>query len=1149
MSADGAVKTGAKQAGGQGRSGNSAPLAEVPFAELVRARQVSPLPVPLAGGSTLPLGDLDPEVLERLAAEMIKRRLNDGSQFYGRRGQKQYGLDIVEQENGGRIVVYQVRRYAALTPAKITRAVTEYAGRPSPPGVPKPARRFAAGKYVLLTSGLFEDDTALGDRLAELRESYKGDLVIDVWGREKVSSELRDCNNLVKSVFGGGWAREFCGFAPPPLPPRAPNRLGLVDDPVAVLEGLGALAADAQAMEGAAPLEAARLYGLIAGTLQEANFPAHAAAQRVRQGHLLKDNGDFSGAFAVLSELAMGHIQSGETTRAGSVHFALGELRPALDSVQAARLDAIQAAQDWYEQGSRLSSAVPALETLHAAADPQAPLLTCLILEQALADGWYDFDPPALLVDPGGNDRGLLSRLLTCADALHGTDPVLRARLHCACADARLNFASVPADVEAAFARIMWDTVTGRYREAEGLAAARAARAFAMHGDIGRAIDLWRKSIMLASESRLYGDILACRMAINTAALEKRDPGFGELGLSGPLPNEDRLLAAAHPAQLQALAAVHAGDYPGAFGAARRCLWESRTAGHLRDERAAMELFGDIMLATGRPESAVAAWVMAGSADKAGEHAPACSDRLDMSPFVVSPARHCQAAAARVIGAQASLYTGGALEDAVHSLIGLAGGLWNSLRLAPNPALDAVNALCRFGRRIPASAVDPVLELLGPALAPGQTLQPETVSLLIQAYWAVPARRGDLAAVIATQLSRANPPPGLWGYVRSLPVQAREPMAEMVTQLASAGNSEAVQVLAAWQVPVPAVQAAARRAIADTLRQPPPVLAGTWFLSTAYTDTAVLAAAMVGAGPGVEADPRDLRPGTGSALLGRTLGTMTLVVPGQPGAVPAGEAPAGTVPLAGRPVEDPLDWEPDQAAVIAAGPHRQAITALASHFLAIAESGSVPAFARTDALCAIRVLASRLAAETVRETAARLADISENPNLNEFDQAEIASQDPLSRGKLNTGAGQLSALALLTAAEVATSCGASADPGMARLLAVRAALLLRSPDRDVASCAAAALARVAGIEFAAALVTHPLDRVREIAAAIAPLDDAAEQMLAADPAPKVRAALATRSNRPSPGVLQTLLADPHPDVADAAVRAAAAYDGMTSTTR
>jgi hypothetical protein len=118
MSSGDALTPGGRQAADAGD------LAEVAFSELVRARQVSRLPLPLAGASILPLGELDPEVLERLGAEMIKRRLNEGSCFYGRRGQKQYGLDIVEREVGGRVTVYQVRRYGALTTAKITAAVT-----------------------------------------------------------------------------------------------------------------------------------------------------------------------------------------------------------------------------------------------------------------------------------------------------------------------------------------------------------------------------------------------------------------------------------------------------------------------------------------------------------------------------------------------------------------------------------------------------------------------------------------------------------------------------------------------------------------------------------------------------------------------------------------------------------------------------------------------------------------------------------------------------------------------------------------------------------------------------------------------------------------------------------------------------------------
>jgi len=135
-------------------------LSQVRFADLLRAQQSSPLPTPRAGESNLPLGELDPEVLERLAAEMIKRRPNRGAHFYGRRGQKQYGLDILEREAADANSVYQVRRYEVLTADDITSAVTEYAD-PQPPeaGGEKPARRFAVHRYVLFTSAEFETET------------------------------------------------------------------------------------------------------------------------------------------------------------------------------------------------------------------------------------------------------------------------------------------------------------------------------------------------------------------------------------------------------------------------------------------------------------------------------------------------------------------------------------------------------------------------------------------------------------------------------------------------------------------------------------------------------------------------------------------------------------------------------------------------------------------------------------------------------------------------------------------------------------------------------------------------------------------------------------------------------------------------------
>jgi hypothetical protein len=207
-------------------------MVEIAFAEVVRARQSSPLPLPRSGVSNLPLDALDPEVLERLAAEMIRRRPNRGAHFYGRRGQKQHGLDILEREAADSNSVYQVRRYDVLTPGKITSAVTEYANpEPGSPGGDTPPRRFSARRYVLLTSAEFETETTLQDKLEELQQHYADDLVIEVWGREMLSSMLRDSGPLVNSVFGPDWAREFCGFAPPPPSPGDPDPLGLVDNP------------------------------------------------------------------------------------------------------------------------------------------------------------------------------------------------------------------------------------------------------------------------------------------------------------------------------------------------------------------------------------------------------------------------------------------------------------------------------------------------------------------------------------------------------------------------------------------------------------------------------------------------------------------------------------------------------------------------------------------------------------------------------------------------------------------------------------------------------------------------------------------------------------------------------------------------------
>ncbi len=117
----------------------------------------------------LPLAELEPEVLERLAAEFVAWRSNSTKvHFYGRRGQTQYGLDIVEHLGEARPTLYQVRRLQSLQANDITGAVRDYAGDPHP----HQPRRFDQTSFVLITSGEFDSDTANVDALDALNVEY-----------------------------------------------------------------------------------------------------------------------------------------------------------------------------------------------------------------------------------------------------------------------------------------------------------------------------------------------------------------------------------------------------------------------------------------------------------------------------------------------------------------------------------------------------------------------------------------------------------------------------------------------------------------------------------------------------------------------------------------------------------------------------------------------------------------------------------------------------------------------------------------------------------------------------------------------------------------------------------------------------------------
>ena len=279
----------------------------VPFASFAGKVQSAPLPVPLQNPILLPLANLDPEVLERLAAEIVSRHDNHGVQFYGRRGQAQYGLDIVERKRTGARWLYQVKRYQQLSPGQIAAAVTEYAGDPRDVDYEGKPRRFDPRVFVLVTSASLDSDAANVDEIARLQNAYQSDIGIEVWGRESLSRKLRDAPHLVYSVFGPEWARAFCGFVPTPRSLNEPRPLALVEAPTEVL-GLASMLADADEREQVDPSQAATLFSHIALDLKEHGFPGHADLMSRRQAAALKKAGNFVHAFDVSWRLALERV-------------------------------------------------------------------------------------------------------------------------------------------------------------------------------------------------------------------------------------------------------------------------------------------------------------------------------------------------------------------------------------------------------------------------------------------------------------------------------------------------------------------------------------------------------------------------------------------------------------------------------------------------------------------------------------------------------------------------------------------------------------------------------------------------------------------------------------------------------------------------
>ncbi|MFB7359465.1 restriction endonuclease [Streptomyces gardneri] len=266
-----------------------------------------PATAPLA----LPTEYLKWESFEHLVAAMAREV--EGAyeaHVYGRRGQKQHGIDVVGFFDSEKPRVYQAKHYETYSAAKLTKAVQTFLDGKRPFG----------SSYLVVMTTADVSDTAITDELHTLREANP-DLTIRLWGKQELSDKLQNHPLIVTRFFGPETARLVCPKLQQPsaeVKTAAVASDAMVRGPVQHLDLHNDLAA-AHALRTEQPARAAAEFQRVAKVLEEAGFAAHALQVRRSQSEALHEAKDTAAAVAVDLTIMAGELESGEPGLALSV--------------------------------------------------------------------------------------------------------------------------------------------------------------------------------------------------------------------------------------------------------------------------------------------------------------------------------------------------------------------------------------------------------------------------------------------------------------------------------------------------------------------------------------------------------------------------------------------------------------------------------------------------------------------------------------------------------------------------------------------------------------------------------------------------------------------------------------------------------------
>lgn len=260
--------------------------------------------LPTTAPLTLPTEYLAWESFEHLVAAIVREV--EGAfeaRVYGRRGQKQQGIDVVGFFEGEKARVYQAKDYKKFTAASLAKAVKVFT---------KGIRPFGSAHLVVMTTADVSD-TKIDDKLHELREANP-ELTIELWGRQQLSDELERHPRIVARFFGTETARLFCS---------SPEQSSVVSETAAIASdamvrgpvhhlGLQEELEAARDLRKEQPAQAADEFQRLADALEAAGFVAHALQIRRDQASALHDTQDTAAAVAVDLQVMAWELETGE---------------------------------------------------------------------------------------------------------------------------------------------------------------------------------------------------------------------------------------------------------------------------------------------------------------------------------------------------------------------------------------------------------------------------------------------------------------------------------------------------------------------------------------------------------------------------------------------------------------------------------------------------------------------------------------------------------------------------------------------------------------------------------------------------------------------------------------------------------------------